>query len=479
MYIYNSKEIKQIDKDAAEKGMPAFTLMESAGRGLFEKVIKVIPKSAAIMILAGKGNNGGDAIVLARYLQNHNYQVELVFPLGYPKTNTAISHFNFYKASGYEESEFQFQALKDEEWIVDGLLGVGTQLPLREEVVRLTSWINEQKASVIAIDLPTGLSCDNGLVSHQAVSADLTISLHGSKPSAFLFPSADYYGPIECVDIGLKQTSRLKLVLEEEIKTYLSKRARASHKGTYGTGLLIAGQDDMPGSAALAAIGALRFGIGKLTLSTTRHASTIIGTHAPEATFNYENEEQINLNAFTAIAVGAGRVPSEKLEALVGKVLDSDQPAVLDAGALQKRVYLKREAPLVLTPHPGEFHTMTGYSTTDIQANRMKFALDYATEHQVVLVLKGQYTVLAFPDGTGYINPTGNPSLAKGGSGDTLTGMLLAALASGQEVKPAVIAAVYLHGLCADEWVKTHGEAALTAHDFAKLLPKVLKEFSN
>lgn len=479
MFVYSSQSIKDIDLEAEKLGMPQFTLMELSGRGLFDEIKNYVTKADSILILAGKGNNGGDAVVLARYLQTNGYAANLVFPLGEPKTQTAKEHFTYFKALGCTCGEWALSKNQKWDWIVDGLLGVGSSLPLRDDLKAVVNWINQQESQVTSIDVPTGVSSDNGNSDEQTVRADLTMTLHGYKPSAFLEPASSYYGKTIPIDIGLKQSSCWKVWSEADVRETLPKRSPSSHKGTFGTGLLIAGGEEMPGSAALAAIGALRFGVGKLTVATNKLAASIIGLHAPEATFIYEEPSVIDFAEFSAIGIGPGCAPNEQLEKVVHKALSSAYPVVLDAGSLSKRDYPQREVPIVLTPHPGEFRKLTGFSTKDIQGNRIEMAKEYACKHRVILVLKGQNTVIAFPDGTGIISMTGNPSLAKGGSGDTLTGMLIASLSNHGDYKAAVANAVYLHGKCADLWIKENGVASLTAHDFSKLLPIILKPYND
>lgn len=469
MYIYTSKEIKETDKTAEQFGMSTFTLMENAGSALYRKISPFIKKEEKVLILAGKGNNGGDGIVLARYLKNEGYDVKLTFPLGKPKTETARKHLSYYQAVGYEWGPFEYDEQAD--WIIDALLGVGSELPLRDDLAKITNWINEQRGKVIAIDVPTGVASDSGDVDKHAVVADYTIALHGYKPSAFLFPSSTYYGKIDWASIGLKQTSKWRVWTGEDVnRTRKNQYGTNTHKGTFGNGLIVAGSDEMPGSAALAAIGALRFGIGKLTIATTKHASTIIGPLVPEATFSYYLQIEEIGKTYSFVAIGPGLVPTNELEELIQSVLNQPLPVILDAGALQKRTYKKRNHPTIITPHPGEFSRLTGKSTKEIQKNRIAFASQYAKENDLIVILKGQYTVIAFPDGTGYVNTTGNRALSKGGTGDTLTGMLLASLGNHDDVKAAVANAVYIHGKVADEWVKEHGEKAMLAHDFGRFL---------
>jgi len=476
MYIYTSKQIKEIDSQAEQKGMSLFALMENSGNGVYQKISSLLKITDRVVILAGKGNNGGDGIVVARYLKNNGYDVRLVFPLGGPKTKIAIDHLSYFQECGYEITSFSKDLKAD--WIIDALLGVGSQLPLRQDLAEMTDWINQQEVNVIAIDLPTGVSSEVGEIDEHAVKANVTYSLHGYKPSTFLFPASEYYGEAIVVDIGVPHTSEWKVWCGEDVRNTLSKRSGNTHKGSFGTALLVAGSDEMPGSAALAAIGALRFGTGKLSIATTKHASTIIGPLAPEATFTFNLQVDHLENRYSCIAIGPGLNPDEELEETILEVLKSQSPVILDAGALSVRKYEARSIPTIITPHPGEFSRLTGKRTDEVQKNRIILASEYAQENRVIVILKGKYTVMAFPDGTGYLNPTGNRALSKGGTGDTLTGMLLASVGTHESVKEAVANAVYLHGACADEWIKENGEQSMSAHDFDHLLPEICYHYA-
>ncbi|MEK4950455.1 NAD(P)H-hydrate dehydratase [Bacillus sp. FSL W8-1127] len=364
--------------------------------------------------------------------------------------------------------------------IIDGILGVGARLPMKEDVRKILKWINGQSGKTVAIDIPTGVLANEGKCDQNAYRADMTIVLHGYKPSCFLFPSSDYYGKLYIADIGLPHESKWKVWTKADVLKSWPKSKTNSHKGTYGNGLLIAGSDSMPGSVALASIGAMRFGIGKLSVATSKHASLFVGAQVPEATFIYEPLQDIKKmeieKKFSCLAVGPGLEPDDPLEQLITELLPMDIPKILDAGALRGRDYSKSQNHVIVTPHPGEFSRMTGLETKFIQENRLQVASQYSMKHRVIVVLKGQYTVIAFPDGSGLINLTGNRALSKGGSGDILTGMLLASVGIHSNVQAAVANAVYLHGACADLWVQSNGSAAMTAHDFQRLLPVVCKE---
>jgi hydroxyethylthiazole kinase-like uncharacterized protein yjeF len=481
MYIYTSEEIRRVDSIAESNGMSSFTLMENAGREIFRLLFPHIHKQDRVIILSGRGNNGGDGIVLARYLKLAGINTDLVFPVGMPKTAPAIQHFEYFRSLGFDQSPFQPETKYD--MIIDGILGVGARLPMKEEVGKILKWISEQSGKKVAIDIPTGVMANEGKCDQNAYQADITFVLHGYKPSCFLFPSADYYGKLYIVDIGLPHESKWKVWTKTDVVKSWPKSKANAHKGIYGNGLLIAGSDSMPGSAALASIGAMRLGIGKLTVATSRHASLLVGAQIPEATFIYDLLQNVNKmeieNTFSCLAVGPGLEPNDSLEQLITKLLPMDIPKILDAGALRARDYSESQNYVIVTPHPGEFSRMTGLETKNIQENRIQIASQYAMQHRVIVVLKGQYTVIAFPDGSGLINLTGNRALSKGGSGDILTGMLLASVGIHSSIHAAVANAVYLHGACADLWVQSNGSATMTAHDFQQLLPFVCKEIEN
>jgi hydroxyethylthiazole kinase-like uncharacterized protein yjeF len=478
MHIYTSEEIRRVDSLAESNGMSPFTLMENAGREIFRLLLPHIHKQDRVLILSGRGNNGGDGIVLARYLKLNGIKADLVFPVGMPKTAPAIQHFEYFRSLGFDQSPFQPELKYD--MIIDGILGVGARLPMKEDVGKILKWINGQSGKKVAIDIPTGVLANEGKCDQNAYRADMTIVLHGYKPSCFLFPSSDYYGKLYIADIGLPHESKWKVWTKADVLKSWPKPKTNSHKGTYGNGLLIAGSDSMPGSVALASIGAMRFGIGKLSVATSKHASLFVGAQVPEATFIYEPLQDIKKmeieKKFSCLAVGPGLELDDPLEQLITELLPMDIPKILDAGALRGRDYSKSQNHVIVTPHPGEFSRMTGLETKIIQENRLQVASQYSMKHRVIVVLKGQYTVIAFPDGSGLINLTGNRALSKGGSGDILTGMLLASVGIHSNIQAAVANAVYLHGACADLWVQSNGSAAMTAHDFQRLLPVVCKE---
>ncbi|WAA11041.1 NAD(P)H-hydrate dehydratase [Fervidibacillus albus] len=477
LYIYREEEIRKVDTEAMEHGLPVNTLMENAGRGLFEKIAKHVTKEMSILILAGKGNNGGDGIVLARYLQLNGYETDLVFPFGMPASVTATEHFRFYKNLHFPFST-SINKEKHYDVIIDSLLGIGTRLPLNEMYIDCITWCNEQPALRIAVDLPTGVLADQGNTDI-AFRADYTYALHGCKPSAFLLPAAHFYGEVDVIDLGLPHTSNWKLWDGNDVARTLSDRSTFSHKGSFGTGLLLAGSDEMPGSALLAGLGAMKTGIGKLVIGTSKFVASTISNRLPEATYWFDGLQRCAkghlVKGIRAAAIGPGLNAPYLVEEAINCLWERDIPLLMDAGALTEREYAPRETPVIITPHPGEFSRMTGKTVEEIQSDRIKLASEYAINHRMIVVLKGTYTVIAYPDGTGVINTSGNHCLAKGGSGDTLTGMLLALLCTEEDIKSAVANGVYLHGACADEIVKNKDARAVSIGELTDVLGTVLQ----
>lgn len=267
-----------------------------------------------------------------------------------------------------------------------------------------------------------------------------------------------------------------------KVKATLPKRITHGHKGSFGTALLIAGTQDMPGAALLAGLGAMRSGLGKLEIATEPEVIPLILPSLPEATYIRKLQEKLsegnfNLEQYRAIAVGPGRIPDEQLEQTLSFLFQQDMPLVLDAGALSERVYPFRKAPLILTPHPGEFSKISGIPVNQLLKDRETHASEWAKTLNAAIVLKGPETIIAFPDGETWKNPTGNAALAKGGTGDSLTGILLGMLCCHDNWRNAVLNAVHLHGACAEEWARTKSTHTLLAHEISDLLPEVWKSF--
>lgn len=269
---------------------------------------------------------------------------------------------------------------------------------------------------------------------------------------------------------------------QENVRQTLPSRNSESHKGSFGTAFLLAGGPDMPGAALLSGLGALRSGVGKLEIGTYRETiysiapQTAEATYIPDALMNVANGSH-SLDHYRAIACGPGTLPDAITEAAVESLLAATPPLVLDAGALSTRSYPHRDAPLILTPHRGEFARISEFTPEQIAESPALCASAFAVDQYVTVVLKGPATIIAFPDGRIFQNPTGNAALAKGGTGDMLTGMMLGMLCCHEHFEHAVLNAVFLHGACADEYTKTRSPHTMLAHELATLLPEVWKQY--
>lgn len=461
--IYTAKEIKQIDHTASQKGMPETVLMERAASAIVPKM--QINSSSTILVICGKGNNGGDGWVVARELAMKGHDVSVWSPLGESKSEAASTHAT-YAASFVQIIEQSIAT----DVIIDALFGVGLSGPVSGKARDVIEWINEQPAEVLSIDIPSGMPSDHAReFDGLAVQAARTYSLHGYKRTAFLNRTAPYYGQLERIDIGLPHTSDWNVLTESDFDQSLLERDRFSHKTDYGHGILIGGSRHLLGAPFMAGRAALRSGIGLLNLSIPREASPLIST-LPEAM--YDQHTDLLERTYDAIAIGPGMVEGEGLDLIWQQVTRQSCPVIVDAGALSTR-RLEARGPLILTPHPGEFSKLTGRSVEEIESDRFTIAAEFAIEHRVHLILKGTYTLIVAPDGTGAVNTVEASALAKGGSGDVLAGILLALWARAGGAWSPNEQAVLWHALAAKSISQTIHPASVLASDVIEELGRI------
>ena len=397
-------------------------------------------------------------------------------------------------AGGRVEREIPAEALAAT-LVVDALLGTGVTGAATGRMLQGIREINRgfPLAAVVAVDLPSGMPSDSGEPVGEFARADYTVTFTAPKVSQAMPPNCDHNGELIVGAIGsppgLYADVRLSLVEPAMFRDLLAPRAPAGHKGTYGHVLVVAGSRGKTGAAAMAGMAALRAGAGLVTVASAESAIAEISSHAPELMTEPLSETEsgsIALNAdlqalakgksVIAIGPGLGRAPqiATMVHSLTGAF---EGPMVLDADALVGQLSGLSSRTRILTPHPGEMARLTGQTTAQIQADRIGAARTYATEHGVTLVLKGQRTLIAFPDGRVWINPTGTPAMGTGGTGDILTGMIAGFVAQFPAcVDLAVAAAVYLHGLAGQLGAQALGEKCLIATDILQYLPDALEE---
>lgn len=514
MKITTAQEMQALDqKTITEYGIPSLILMENAAFGIVGELLRLYPSlvSLRIIVLCGKGNNGGDGLAVARHLLRRGVTVEVVLLDDSvqlkrdAKTNWEI----FQKLNGVihqisqtaDMSSLQ-QILVRADLLVDAILGTGLSQSLSSHLSKVVDEINRAKKPVVSIDIASGISSDTGKVLGSAVRAERTITLALPKRGHFLSPGLEHRGDLSVVDIGIpahlieEAKISAELLTADRLRSLLSPRPRDAHKGTFGHLLILAGSRGKAGAASMASWGALRSGLGLLTVASPNGISPpnlpmeAMTAPLPETTEGTVSKTALKslmeiLRGKGAVAVGPGLSQNSETQHVVQElIIGLPLPIVVDADGINalvgKTEILKTAAgPRILTPHPGEMARLIGIPISTLLEDRIEIAKRFAMEHQIVLVLKGAHSVAAFPDGILMVNSTGNPGMATGGSGDVLTGMIGAYLAQGRIPSEAVILSVYLHGLAGDLATAKLGEIGMTPTDLINQIPHAIQSLQH
>ncbi len=509
MKLVTAAEMRELDRRTIEEvGVPSLVLMENAGRTTYQVLRREFPELAGpVAVVAGRGNNGGDGFVVARYAANAGLPVQVFLLAGREQVaGDARVNLEILGRLGVAVEEVPdeaalhrgLQRLSRAGIIVDALLGTGLNSPVRGLMAEMIEGINHLGAPVLAVDIPSGLCADTGQVLGVAVRADVTVTYGLPKLGQILPPGRDLTGRLWRVDIsippGLTAPLPLELAAAGELAGLLPERPFASHKGTFGHLVVLAGSVGKTGAAALAAAAGLRAGAGLVTAAVPESLNDILEVKLTEAMSlplpEAEGARAVGrqalaaLQAFladkTALALGPGLGTHPETQEVVRELVRTlPLPLVLDAdgvNCLQGDLHCLRGAagPRVITPHPGEMARLLGVSARDIQSRRLQTASEVAAAAGCVVVLKGAQTVTAAPDGRVCLNRTGNPGLASGGTGDVLTGLVGGFLAQGLAPWDAARLGVFLHGLAADHLARTLGPRGFVAGDLIEALPQVL-----
>lgn len=547
MKLVTPEQMKAIDASAiTEYGIPGILLMENAAAAVTAEALFMLAgdnctgnshdskkgtdangrqypgmgngsgsrTAPKILVLAGSGNNGGDAFAAARQLRGRGTN-PVVYLVGekasvtgdarinldiLEKTGLTVTELNETKLSGSDLLEELLANLHQSELILDGIFGTG----LSREVSGLAKLVieaaNGSGKPILSIDIPSGIDGRDGSIKGACIHADVTVTFCLPKTGLVLHPGCEYVGRLVTADISIpscvleNRNISAEYIDKELVSGMIPKRTPNSNKGDYGRLLIVTGSTGMTGSGCLSSMAALRSGTGLVYVGVPKSLASIYGSSMKEpitvpledngsGCLAAESAVQIltRMNRMDAAAVGPGLTSSSNISEIVNRVLrESNIPLVLDADALNSiagntSILKGLEIPVVITPHPGEMSRLTGLGTDEIQADRIGLARSFASDYKVTVVLKGSRTVVALPDGRMYINSTGNAGMATAGTGDVLTGIIAGLIAQGMDAGNAAIAGVYLHGLAGDLASEKLGMHGMLAGDVVDMLPLAIK----
>lgn len=487
MKILTAAEMRAVDRRTIDAGIPGIVLMENAACRVVEFLARRFDplERQRIAVFCGKGNNGGDGMAIARQIHVGFPGAPLRVELFCDPAELAGDAAANYKMLGAAKAMRGDDSPQYPTLVIDALLGTGITGPATgralEGIREINALAADCGATVVAVDVPSGLPSDSGEPMGEFAHADYTVTFTAPKPCHVFPPNCDHVGELRVAPIGSPASfyadAQLELVEPAMFRELLGPRPPDGHKGTFGHALIVAGSIGKTGAAAMCGIAALRAGAGLVTVASDSAALGQISSHAPELmTESIANLHSAALGK-TVIAMGPGLGRTTETDAMVRQALkEFPQAMVIDADALTGEICGEGRV-RVLTPHPGEMARISGKSPTEIAKDRVGAARAFAMERGVTLVLKGRRTAIAFIDGRVWINPTGSPAMGTGGTGDVLTG-LIAGLLAQFPTKPdlAVAAAVYLHGLAGEIGARALGEKCLIATDLFDYLPEAMEE---
>ena len=488
--VLNISQIREADKvTILKENISSYELMERASRLCFEEIKKIfLDKATSFTVFAGCGNNGGDGLAIARMLHEAGYSVKVVFiNFGKISNDCEINLKKLPKninVDFLDDDNFNFE-INDNSVIIDSILGSGISRKPEGLVLKVINQINNLKNFVISIDLPSGLLADESSEAHSnsIVKANFTITIGLPKLALFMPENSLYFGNWILVQIGLDQDfidnseTNYFFLQKQDVSNLIKIRPKFAHKGNFGHALIASGSKGFMGAAILAARACLKSGCGLLTVHCPKNYSNIIQTAVPAAMCSIDDAEEVissipNIDKYSAISFGPGCSQDDKtVMALKLLIQNSSKPLILDADGLNILAnnktwlaFLPKNT--ILTPHVGEFERLFGKSKNGFE--RLQTAIEMSSKYNCIIVLKGAYSAIVLPDKKVFFNSTGNPGLAKGGSGDILTGLMTGLLAQGYLPYYAAILAVFIHGLAGDIAAEEHTEEAMNADDVIK-----------
>jgi len=513
--IASAQEMRQCDEEAIKGyGITGLILMENAARGTADAMQEFIPSLPGknVLIICGKGNNGGDGFALARHLieRGSSVTVAAVSPVSRLKGDARVNAEIIQKMSRTDSSgkltlitsvtRQKLEELIDFDVIVDAILGTGFAGKLKPRIAALVEWMNSRKCTRVAIDIPSGVNTDNGSAEGVAVHAHLTCTMGLIKTGMLFSPGRDYSGAIKKIDIQIPpevyRRSKIKTfyVDKSDVRTAFPKRPLDAHKYQLGKVFILAGSTGLTGAAALSSSSALRSGAGAVVLGIPESLNHMMEKKLTEVmTIPLADDGSGVLHSSAwdrikqqcewadVIAAGPGLSRTKNIETIIEKLVrETDKPLILDADALnvlsgKDSLLSKRKAPTIITPHTGEFTRLSGIDSETLINERLTVVRRYARMRKITVLLKGGPSIVASKDGKLYINSTGNPGMATAGAGDVLTGVIAGLWAQGMTEDQAAYCGAFIHGAAGDEAEEKYSAHAMTAGDIYEELLKVLK----
>lgn len=494
--IFTGAQIRDLDKYTIEnEPVSSINLMERASKAITNAIIQRWDEETPVVVFAGPGNNGGDALAVTRLLRDRGYNaVAYLFNVsGHLSADCAENRDRLKKYDGALKEvtqEFDPPRLTADTLVIDGLFGSGLNKPLAGGFAAVVKYVNQSEAEVVSIDVPSGLMTEDNTYNVRAniIHATLTLTLGQVKLAMLLADNQQYFGELQVLDIGLSQEFidnadvQFSMVGGDDVLPLMKSRTPFDHKGTMGHAFIMAGSKGMAGAAVLATKACLRSGVGKVTVHTPSANNDIMQISVPEAIVDVDRDEEnvshaVNTEGYNAIAVGPGLGTSEGTAiALMTQIRSAKVPVVVDADALNilssHKAWLQQlPEGMIFTPHPKEMDRLSDSPAVD-DYDRLVKACEMAQRLHGYVILKGHYSALCLPNGQVLFNTTGNAGMATAGSGDVLTGILVALLARGYSQRDACLLGMYLHGLAGDLAACDLGMESLVASDIIKYLPK-------
>ena len=537
--LFFVSEMHELEVEANKSGLTYEVMMQNAGSGLAKEIEIAYShlSEKRIIALIGSGNNGGDALVALIHLAENNWNAVAYLVKERAPEDPLINQFietGGKVINGKDDNKFEKlkEYLRESSIVIDGVFGTGIKLPLRGEVAQTLAYVKKflatqiSKPQVVAVDCPSGVDCETGETADETIPADLTVTMAGIKIGLIKFPAAQIVGDVRIASIGsindLKNYKNNKKVILDKvlIKNILPERPRESHKGTFGTALIIAGSVNYTGAALLAGKAAYRSGVGLVTTAVPAPLHDVLAGQFPESTWILLPHEMgvisadavrvvnSNLDRATAILIGPGfgledttreflhKLLSESKSAITGDIgfvheaesgsttKGLQKPVVVDADGLKliSKIadwYKLLPSRSILTPHPGEMSVITGLSTQEIQANRIAIAAEYSKKWGHIVVLKGAYTIISAPDGQMAVVPVASAALAEAGTGDVLAGLIVGLRSQGVEAYNAACAGAWIHAMAGMHAAERIGNnISVIAGDVLDAIPSVISDLA-